>query len=140
MVFILDEGSVFNAPLDKIWKLNASEGEHSHPSLKNQHAGHEGGYSTLSYETQLPDGSWAKHKSRVTVLPPLAVVFETIEGPLTGSKSIQFYTPKGDKTGVTVVGHWTSTMGVPDAILHQSVMGFLDTVFREDQNNLAKMK
>ena len=139
MVFIIDDGSVFNAPLEKIWKLNASEGEHSHPSLKNQRASHEGEHNTLSYETQLPDGSWAKHKVKVTAIPPLAVVFETIEGPMTGSKSIQYYTPKGERTGVTVVGHWTSTMGVPDAMLQAAVMGFLDTVFKEDQNNLAKM-
>src|SRR5271169_4371806 len=139
MVFIIDDGSVFNAPIEKIWKLNSSEGAHSHPSLKNQVAGQDGEHPTLSYEIALPDGSWAKHKVRLTVLPPVAVVFETIEGPMAGSKSIQYYTPKGDKTGVTVVGNWTSAMGVPDAMLHQAVMGFLDTVFKEDQNNLAKM-
>jgi len=33
MVFIFDDGSTFKAPLDKVWKLNQSEGEHSHPSL-----------------------------------------------------------------------------------------------------------
>ena len=35
MVFIIDEGSVFKGPIDKVWKLAASEGQHAHPSLKN---------------------------------------------------------------------------------------------------------
>ena len=129
---------MFNAPIEKVWKLNASEGAHNHASLKNLHGGQEGEHPTLSYETAMPDGSWVKHKVRLTLFPPLGVVFETIEGPLSGSKSIQYYTPKGDKTGVTIVGNWTS-MGVPDAMLQQSVMAFLDVVFKEDQSNLAKM-
>ena len=33
MVYILDEGSVFDAPIDKIWKYLPSEG-HRHNSLK----------------------------------------------------------------------------------------------------------
>ena len=139
MVFIIDEGSVFNVPIEKVWKLNASEGAHNHASLKNLRGGQEGEHPTLSYETALPDGSWVKHKVRLTLFPPTGVVFETIECPLSGSKSIQDDTPKGDKTGVTVVGNWTSTMGIPDAMLRQSVMDFLDVVFKEDQSNLAKM-
>lgn len=35
MAFITDEGSVFTTPMEKIWKLNASEEQHNHPSLKN---------------------------------------------------------------------------------------------------------
>src|SRR5208283_5861622 len=99
LVFIIDEGSVFNAPLEKVWKLNASEGEHNHASLKNLRGGQEGDHPTLMYETAMPDGSWVKHKIRLSLFPPLGIVFETIEGPLSGSKSIQYYTPKGDKTG-----------------------------------------
>ncbi len=129
---------MFNAPIEKVWKLNASEGAHNHASLKNLHGGQEGEHPMLSYETAMPDGSWVKHKVRLTLFPPLGVVFETIEGPLSGSKSIQYYTPKGDKTGVTIVGNWTS-MGVPDVMLQQSVTAFLDVVFKEDQSNLAKM-
>lgn len=33
MVYILDEGSVFDAPIDKIWKYLPSD-EHRHNSLK----------------------------------------------------------------------------------------------------------
>src|SRR5580698_9740282 len=103
MVFINDEGSEFDAALDKVWKLNMSEGEHNHPSLKNSTSEMEGEHPILTYETQMPDGSWAKSKVRLTLFPPVGVAFENLEGPLAGSKSFQFYTPKGSKTGVTTV-------------------------------------
>jgi hypothetical protein len=138
MVFIVDDGSKFKAPLDKVWKLNASEGAHSHPSLKNQKADQQGEHIILTYETAMPDGKLVKHKTRTTAYPPLGIMFETLEGPLAGSKSFQYYTAKGKETGVTVVGEFTSKM-IPEADLKQAVMGFLETVFKEDEANLSKM-
>jgi hypothetical protein len=138
MVFVFDDGSKFNATLDKIWKLNRSEGEHDHPSLKNQRVEMEGEHVILFYETAMPDGTLVKHKTRTTAFPPLGIVLETLEGPMTGSKSFQFYTPEGSETGVTVVGEFTSKM-IPEAEMKQAVMAFLDTMFKEDSNNLAKM-
>jgi hypothetical protein len=138
MVFIFDDGSRFKAPLDKVWKLNQSEGEHSHPSLRNQRGEQDGEHFVLTYETQMPDGSWTKHKVRTTAFPPVGIAFETLEGPMAGSKSFQFYTPRGDETGVTVVGEFTSK-GVPEGDLKNAVLTFLGTVFDEDQKNLSKM-
>jgi hypothetical protein len=138
MVFIFDEGSKFKAPLDKVWRLNQSEGEHNHPSLRNQKAEQQGDHVVVSYETAMPDGTWVKHKSRMTAFPPVGVAFETIEGPLAGSRSFQYYTPKGSETGVTVVGEFVSKL-MPEDQLKKSVMAFLDTVYNEDQKNLAKM-
>ena len=68
----------------------------------------------------------------------MGIAFETLEGPMAGSKSFQFYTPKGNETAVTVVGEYVSK-GVPDADLRQAVMAFLGTVFNEDQKNLSEM-
>jgi len=138
MVFILDEGSEFDAPLDKVWKLNMSEGEHSHPSLRNSSSEMEGEHPILRYETQMPDGSWAKNKVKLTLLPPVGIAFETLEGPTAGSKSLQYYISKGRKTGITVVGEFISP-GVPDSALKGAVMKFLETMFKEDQANLARM-
>ncbi len=138
MVFILDEGSRFKAPLDKVWKLNQSEGQHSHPSLRNQKGEMQGEHLILSYETKAPDGTWVKQKAKTTAYPPLGIMFETLEGPMTGSKSFQFYTPKGKETAVTVVGEFVSK-GMPDADLKKAVMAFLGTVFDEDQKNLTRM-
>jgi len=138
MVFIYDEGSTFKAPIAKVWRLNASEGEHSHPSLRNQRAEHKGESVILTYETQMPDGSWAKNKVKTTAMPPVGIAFETLEGPMAGSRSFQFYTPKGNETGVTVVGEFVG-QGIPDAALKGAVMAFLGTVFDEDQKNLSKV-
>jgi hypothetical protein len=138
MVFIIDEGSQFKAPLDKVWELLQSEGEHSHPSLRNQKVEEEGEHVILTTESQMPDGSWVKQKVRITNYPPLGAAFETLEGPLAGSKSFQFYTPKGDETAVTVVGQYTAK-GIPDADLKAAVLAFLATLFAEDQKNLDQM-
>jgi hypothetical protein len=138
MVFIVDEGSNFKAPLDKVWKLNQSEGQHSHPSLRNMSGEMQGEHVILSYETKMPDGSWVKQKAKTTAYPPLGIVFETIEGPMTGSKSFQFYTPRGKETGVTVVGEYVSK-GASDSDIKKGVMAFLSAVFDEDQKNLSKV-
>jgi hypothetical protein len=138
MVFIFDDGSRFKASLDKVWKLNASEGAHNHPSLQNQKADQQGEHVILTYETAMPDGKSVKHKVRTTAFPPLGIMFETLEGPMAGSRSFQYYTPRGNETGVTVVGEFTSKM-IPEADLKKAVMGFLETVFNEDQKNLTRV-
>lgn len=138
MVFMMDEGSTFKAPLDKIWKLNASEGQHNHPSLKNLKSEQAGeGAMILSYDVDM-GGKFTTVRTKLTPLPPLGLFFETLDGPFAGSKSLQYYTPKGRETGVTVVGEWKSQV-MSDDQLKKAVMGFLQTVFNEDQTNLAKM-
>ena len=138
MVFILDEGSVFNGPLDKVWKLNASEGQHNHPSLRNMSSEMDGERVVLKYESKMKDGTYAKEKVRLTFYPPVGTATEVLEGPRAGSKSFQFYIPKGSKTGITVVGDFKSPT-LSDSDLKFFVMQFLDTVFNEDQKNLAKV-
>lgn len=59
-----------------------SEGNHSHPSLKNTSSEMEGEYPILSYETQMPDGSWVKNRVKTTLLPPGGIGFETLGGPM----------------------------------------------------------
>jgi hypothetical protein len=138
MVFIVDEGSVFKGPLDKVWKLNASEGQHNHPSLKNSKAEPAGENAMiLSYDVDM-GGKTARVRSKLTMVPPLGTLAETLEGPMAGSKSFQFYTPRGNETGVTVVGQWKSSVMSDDQI-RTAVMGFLQTVFDEDQANLSKV-
>ena len=138
MVFILDEGSTFKAPLDKVWKLNTSEGQHNHPSLKNfkSNQATDGGI-ILSYEVDM-GGKSSTVRTKLTPLPPLGASFEVLDGPMAGSRSIQYYTPKGKETGITVVGEWKSSV-MSDDQLRGAVMGFLQAVFEEDQANLARM-
>jgi len=138
VVFIADEGSTFKAPLDKIWKLNATEGLHNHPSLKNYKSQPSGeGNVIISYDVDM-GGKPITIRTKLTPFPPLAVLFETLDGPLAGSKSLQYYTPKGKETGVTVVGDWKSS-AMSDDQIRGAVMSFLQTVFEEDQANLSRM-
>jgi hypothetical protein len=80
-----------------------------------------------------------KQKMRLTMLPPVGFLSEYIEGPLTGSKSMQFYHPMGNRTGVTVVDEFVSTM-IPESQIHGAVMQQLETAFNEDQANLKKFQ
>jgi hypothetical protein len=138
MVFITDEGSIFKAPLEKIWKLNASEGQHNHPSLKNSKVEPVAENTMiLSYDVDM-GGSNARVRTKLTLVPPLGELYETLDGPMAGSKSFQYYTPKGNETAVTVIGNWKSAV-MSDEQVRSAVMGFLQTVFDEDQSNLTKM-
>jgi len=138
MVFIKDEGSVFKAPLSKVWELNASEGKHNHPSLKDTKVEPVSENTMiLSYGVDM-GGSTTRVRTKVTAIPPLGTLFETLDGPMAGSKSFQYYTPRGNETAVTVVGEWKAP-GMTDDQLRQAVIGFLQTVFDEDQANLREL-
>lgn len=139
MVFILDAGSNFDGPLDKIWKLNASEGEHPHHSLRN-YAVQPQSETVLnfSYESTVARRN-EKHKGRLTLMPPLGYSMEFLEGPFAGSRTYQYYIPQGKKTGVTVAGDWRSS-SLSDDQLKKEVLKFLETVYNEDRENLKKLK
>jgi len=138
MVFIVDEGSVFKAPLQKVWQLGQSEGIHNHPSMMNVKRSMEGEHVVLVYDTKMPDGNMAKNKVRMTVVPPVGFILEYMDGPFTGTRLMQYYIPKGDKTGVTVVGEVKSPM-IPESQLKGTMLKGLEMAFNEDQENLKKL-
>jgi len=138
MVFILDYGSEFDAPISKVWALAQSEGKHNHPSQINSKVSMEGEHMILSFGSKMPDGSVAQQKIRVTALPPVGFVLETIDGPLAGTTLVQYYVPNGNKTGVVVVGDATSKV-VPEAMLKGAVMQGLAVAFAEDVENLKQI-
>ena len=118
--------------------MNMSEGNHSHPSLKNFKGEQSSdGSIVLSYDVDM-GGKSSTVRTKLTPIPPLGAVFEVLDGPMAGSRSLQYYTPKGKETGITVVGEWKSSV-MSDDQLRGTVMGFLQTVFEEDQANLARM-
>src|SRR5580693_7405386 len=108
MVFIIDDGSEFKATREKIWRYNQAESGHVHPSMQNTQVSQEGGSMLLTYETVSPNGSTERRRTRITPLPPVGSFVEEIEGRFAGSKYINFYVPKGDKTEIRVVGEFTS--------------------------------
>ncbi|MDG7034663.1 MAG: hypothetical protein JRM78_00385 [Nitrososphaerota archaeon] len=138
-VFVLDEGGVFKAPIDKIWRLHASP-EHVHPSAPDAMFEQVSENVTYIHSTLImQDGARVKNKIRLTAYPPIGFAFEWLEGLFAGSKEFSFYIPQGKETGVTSVGYWTSPVLELDKV-KPAVLKLMDTLYEEDQVNLTKMK
>ena len=139
MVHIVDEGSEFDAPLDKIWRFLQTPEAHgpSHPEHMNNGAKPLSESSLQVTWEQDMDGKTVKVVNRVTMLPPLGLAIEQIEGPLAGSKFFNIYTPKGSKTGVTVIGDFRSPV-VPESHLEPMVRKNFEHVFAQDTASLKK--
>lgn len=140
MVFILDEGSVFDVPLDKIWRFMSTPGDHhKHGSMTNRKIEPEGNSMILSFDGQSPDGNKFRVKIKSTPFLPLGRTLEYLEGPLAGSKVISYYVPLGEKTGVTVIGDYVSKT-IPESQIKTVVMNQLEQSFKEDSENLRNFK
>jgi hypothetical protein len=138
MVFILDEGSEFDAPIDKIWKYLSSE-DHVHTSIKILNSETFGNVATVTYEGNMM-GKTVVMKVRNTVFPPIGRVQEYLEGPMQGSKAFLYYIPKGNKTGVTVVGDYVMSGGVSEQAIRDAVGEQGQRFFDEDNANLKAIK
>lgn len=139
MVHIVDEGSHFDVPLETIWRFlqapedhGASHSDHKNPQMRPL------GEATaqVSWEQDL-QGKPVKVVNRVTMYPPLGIAIEQTEGPLAGSKFFNFYTPKGARTAVTVVGEFKSPM-IPDSQLEPMVRKNFEHVFEQDSAALKR--
>jgi len=141
MVFIIDEGSAFDAPLDKIWRfLQTPPDVHNHPANQNVKAEVQPDHSVImSFDNAGPGGMKISNKIHFTMFPPVGMLVEYIGGPLTGSRMMQYYIPMGEKTGTTVAGDFKSQM-VPENQLKPLVMQNLEKAFNEDQENLRRFK
>ncbi len=140
MVFIEDREGIFNAPIDKVWKLaqaHSTECTKIHPSAKN--------VVTEMVNEQIFTNSWdeeingqtVKIKMKGTIFYPLGVAFETVEGPFEGSTYFIYYIPKEDnKTNVVVAGEFRSPSIDPtvddDERLRSIILSTFEKVFQED--------
>lgn len=140
MVLIRDEQGEFDAPLDQIWAMFQSKEYHRHASMANfvLTPTSEPNVVYLDWEAEAR-GSAAKMRARMTLFPPLGFVMEYVEGPLTGSKEFEYYLPRGDRTGIVVVGDYRSPV-LKDDVLRALVPQALDTAFEEDVENLRRMR
>jgi hypothetical protein len=147
MVFIEDREGVFDAPIDKVWKLakaHAIEGSKIHPSAKN--------VTTEMINEQVFINSWEeevngqpiKIKAKGTIFYPLGVAFEAIEGPFAGSTYFIYYIAREDnKTNVVVAGDFRSSSIDPvigdDKRLRSIVLSYFEKIFYEDCDYLKNM-
>lgn len=133
MVYLTDSGSEFDAPMDVVWKYVMAPEDHgsSHKGRRNIDRKQLSENSALMSWEQNVNGQWVKMVNKMTFHPPLGFMIEPQEGPLAGSKFFTYYSPKGNKTQVTVVGDWTSKF-IPAAQLESAVRGNLENVYNED--------
>lgn len=139
MVHIVDEGSHFDVPVETIWRFLQAPDDHraSHSEHRNQQM-RPLSESTVevSWEQDM-EGKPVKVVNRVTMFPPLGIAIEQLEGPLAGSKFFNFYTPRGARTAVTVVGDFKSPV-VADSHLEPVVRKNFEHVFEQDSAALRK--
>jgi len=141
MVFIVDAGSEYNAPIEKIWKLNqahATDSEKIHPKTKNNKMELVNDTTAIASWDDVSQSPPTRIKMKFTNFAPLGMVAEALEGPMKGSKFFNYYTPNGNKTGVTVVGDFKSTV-IPESQLKGAVLAFLEQAYNDDSAYLAKM-
>ncbi len=137
MVQIKDEGSHFDVPIDVLWKYIQAPQDHgaAHRDSRNQQMKPLTETSFMLSQEENMNGQWVKTSNRITVFPPLGMSIEVMEGPLAGTKMINIYTPKGNKTGIDVFGEFVSER-IPAAHLEPAVRANLESAFNQDVEGL----
>lgn len=132
LVFLRDEGSVFDAPLDVVWDFVGSRDEHSqahrHRDVRRERLSENSGrYSWIQDFLGRPE----PFTMRWTSFAPVGLAYDVLEGPFAGSRFFLYYTPQGGRTAVTIVGEFTSpTIPAPD--LAAAVDRFFSLEFEQD--------
>src|SRR5208282_5759556 len=120
MVFVRDEGSVYNAPLEEVWGFVGSGTAHSeaHHHRKVERKTLPGNSGEYTWEQDF-EGKSERFTMRWTSFPLFGIAYEVLEGPFAGSKFFVYYRPRGTKTRVTIVGDFVSPT-IPPARLFRS--------------------
>ncbi len=139
MVWVRDEGSLFDAPLALIWKFVGSGPAHSeaHRHRDARRAvlsDNSGEYSWV----QDSDGVAERFTMRWTAFPPVGIAYEVREGPFAGSEFFLYYTPHGERTEVTVVGEFVGPDLPPDAVA-QAALRFFAVEFDQDSAAIREL-
>jgi hypothetical protein len=133
MVYLKDEGSVFDAPIGFVWKYIESGDTHdsAHKTTRNPKFGKVSDITFLYGSERLLRGKWAPDQLRISMFPPISVVTEWLEGALAGSKLVYLYSPQGEKTRIDVYGEFTSNTLPPEEV-EAAAREFLETEFAAD--------
>ena len=140
MVFIEDREGIFDASIDKVWKLvqaHVKEGSIIHPSAKNVVTELLDDNTFINSWNEEINGQSISIKVKGRMFYPVGVVFEMIEGPFAGSTYLIYYIPRPDnKTGVVLAGEFRSLSIDPtvgdDERLRSRVLSTFEKVFYED--------
>jgi hypothetical protein len=139
VVFVRDEGSVYNASLEEVWRYLSTGDRHSeahrHRSFSRKSLPGNAGEYTWEQEFE---GKPERFTMRWTAFPLFGIAYEVLEGPFVGSKFFAYYRPRGNKTRVTIAGDFVSP-SIPSARLESSVLGFFAKEFEQDSAAIATM-
>ncbi|MCI4330471.1 MAG: hypothetical protein L3K19_01300 [Thermoplasmata archaeon] len=133
MVYLKDEGSTFDAPIDVVWKyVFGGEGhDGAHKTTRNPKFEKVSEITFIYGSERLLRGKWAPDRMRISMFPPVSVVTEWLEGVLAGSKLVYVYSPHGDKTRIDVYGEFTS-MTLPTSEVEAAARDFLQSEYDAD--------
>jgi hypothetical protein len=132
MVFVRDEGSVFDVPLDEVWTFVSSgdhhSGAHLHRAATRERLSERSG--RYSWEQSF-DGRTTRFTMVWTSFHPVGVAYDVVEGPFAGSRFFLYYLPMGARTGVGVLGEFVSPT-LSEAEIPAAVDRFFTTEFEQD--------
>lgn len=133
MVYLKDEGSEFDAPIDFVWKYIFGGEAHdgAHKTTRNSKFKKVSDITIEYASERYLRGKWAPDRLRISMFPPISVVTEWLEGVLAGSKLVYVYTPHGTKTGIDVYGEFTSKTLSPDEV-EAAAREFLESEYGAD--------
>ena len=133
MVFVKDEGSVFDASIDFVWKYASGGEAHDSAHKTTRYPKFEKVSDvTLIYASErYLRGKWTPDRMRISMFPPISTITEWLEGVLAGSTFAYVYTPHGEKTRIDVYGEFTSSMLHPTEV-EVVAREFLDAEFAAD--------
>ncbi|HYK94199.1 MAG TPA: SRPBCC family protein [Thermoplasmata archaeon] len=138
MVFVRDEGSLFDAPLEEVWAYLGSGEPHS---AAHHHANVDRireGPGAVSYGWEMPfEGRHSRFRMRSYAFVPLGVVFDVVEGPFEGSRFLLLYSPRGTRTRVSIVGEFRSPV-LAESEIAPAVNRFFEREFAEDSAGLRE--
>ena len=132
MVFVRDEGSYFDAPIETVWEFVGSGDSHStahrHRAVRRDRISSRS--AVYSWECEF-DGAPTRFAMRWTSFYPVGIAYDVLEGPFTGSRFFLVYTPEGSRTGVSVVGEFVSPT-LSERAVEPAVRRFFEKEFEED--------
>jgi hypothetical protein len=74
---------------------------------------------------------------RWTSFAPLGLAYDVLEGPFAGSKFFLYYTPRGERTEVAIVGEFTSPT-IPASEVVKALGQFFATEFAQDSEAIRQ--
>jgi len=138
MVYVKDEGSTFDAPIDFVGKYIFGGEAHdtAHTTTRKPKFEKVSDVTVIYGSERLLRGQWAVDRMRISMFPPVAVVTEWLEGVLAGSTFADVYSPHGAQTRIDAYGEFTPKT-LPPGEVESVACEFLESEYAADAPVIA---